>query len=162
MCGSRSGLVLREVQGQDVDCSFIGPEFADADAQAVLVQQLVDQGNVDGLAIAITKPSHGPTLEAIASAVLRGIPVITFDSDDPTSDGLAYVGTNNWAFGTHSTPINHLNIFSNALPLREHSVFNIQTSSTCLTSVRATSYVRDTSTLRLVTSKVASCARAFL
>ena len=81
-----------------VNCSFVGPEFADADEQAEFIRQLVEE-DIDGLAIAITKPNHAATLKAIDLATAQGIPVITFDSDDPASDRLAYVGTDNWAFG---------------------------------------------------------------
>ncbi len=53
--------------------------------------------NVDG--IAVSPIEAGAFAPEIDSALAKGIPVITFDSDAPTSKRLAYLGTNNYEAG---------------------------------------------------------------
>ncbi|KAL3781605.1 hypothetical protein ACHAW5_010535 [Stephanodiscus triporus] len=54
-------------------------------------------GQIHGISISVSDPDIVST--AINRAVAAGIPVITFDSDAEDSDRMAYVGTDNVAFG---------------------------------------------------------------
>ena len=80
-----------------VNCSYVGPDVQDAEMQAQIVTDLIENDQVDGLAISvIDTESIQPVIE---KAVNRNIPVVTFDSDAPDSGRLVYVGTNNTFFG---------------------------------------------------------------
>lgn len=79
-----------------VVCEFVGPIAQDAYLQLQIVQDLIARP-VQGIAIAAIDSTV--TTIAINLAIDAGIPVITFDSDAPESRRLAYVGTNNYAFG---------------------------------------------------------------
>jgi len=72
------------------------PEFvADGVAQAEIVAAALDE--MDGLAISVLNAElMRPIIDAARS---RGLPVVTFDSDDPESARQSYVGTNNTFFG---------------------------------------------------------------
>ncbi|KAL3941465.1 MAG: hypothetical protein SGBAC_004175, partial [Bacillariaceae sp.] len=90
---------LSKQQGVEVECLYTGPSDFDPDGtiQAALVQDLIDQGDIDGLSISILNAE--PMRPVIQNAVDRGIPVVTFDSDDPLSARASYIGTDNFFFG---------------------------------------------------------------
>ena len=81
---------------------WIGPEALDPTGtlqQQVLSTLLANrtQTPIDGLAISVTLAE---TIQPVIDvAVQAGIPVVTFDSDAPTSKRIAYIGTNNTFLG---------------------------------------------------------------
>jgi ribose transport system substrate-binding protein len=79
-----------------VQAKFTGPPTADAPQQVQVLQDLVSQG-VSGIAVAPMDADS--VIGVIASARRKGIPVITFDSDSPKADRIAFVGTNNLVGG---------------------------------------------------------------
>jgi ribose transport system substrate-binding protein len=82
--------------GPHVTVELQGPAEWDATLQARAVDQLVAR-RVDGLLV--TAGDASTLVPSINRATSQGIPVITFDSDAPASDRLAFVGTNNYAAG---------------------------------------------------------------
>jgi len=82
----------------EVGCKadWAGPQNSTVAEQRRLVEDAVAKG-VDGIAISsIEDKSSVPIIELAAS---KGIPVITFDSDSPSSKRIAYIGTNNYRAG---------------------------------------------------------------
>jgi ABC-type sugar transport system substrate-binding protein len=79
-----------------VNCSFRGPERPDAEEQIEIARLAIREG-VDG--IAISSLDDALTDMVIEEAFAEGIPVVTFDSDAPDSKRVAYIGTDNFAFG---------------------------------------------------------------
>lgn len=71
------------------DASFMGPTPIDAAKQIEQVKTLVEQGLVDGLAIAAMDPSFKPLIDELMD---KGIPVVTVCNDDPASKRLAFYG----------------------------------------------------------------------
>jgi ABC-type sugar transport system substrate-binding protein len=92
----RQGCEARAAELGNVVCTVRGPEQAVASAQVAIARQFIADG-VDGLAIASLDEKL--TALVIEEAYAAGIPVVTFDSDVPRSKRLAYIGTNNFAFG---------------------------------------------------------------
>ncbi|MBP7569501.1 MAG: substrate-binding domain-containing protein [Acidobacteria bacterium] len=82
--------------GPHVQVELQGPAEWDASLQARSVEQLVAR-KIDGLAV--TAAEANALIPAIDRAIGAGIPVITFDSDSPGSQRLAFVGTNNYNAG---------------------------------------------------------------
>lgn len=85
-----------EAKKVGVQAKFTGPPTADAAQQVQVLQDLVSQG-VDGIAVAPMDADS--VIGVVASARKKGIPVITFDSDSPKADRIAFVGTNNLGGG---------------------------------------------------------------
>ncbi len=82
--------------GIKIDIQWRTPVSEDAQAQAQAIEQLVASG-ADGIAVSA---SDAKVLKgAIDSAVDKGIPVVTFDSDVPDSKRFAYYGTDDFACG---------------------------------------------------------------
>ncbi len=78
------------------ECLFTGPAQLDDAEQARIVRDLVTK-KVSGISIA---PNNAESISNVISAALAAkIPVITFDSDAPKSQRIAFVGTNNEAAG---------------------------------------------------------------
>ncbi|MFQ3566180.1 MAG: sugar ABC transporter substrate-binding protein [Aggregatilineales bacterium] len=71
-----------------VDARFIGPVGADADAQVAELETLME--SVDGLAI--SSVSTDTLAPIINRAIEMGIPVITYNTDNPQSNRLAFAG----------------------------------------------------------------------
>ena len=85
-----------------VNCLWIGPEVFDPTGllqQKLLINLLANDTRqpIDGLAISVTREEAIQPI--IDIAVQAGIPVVTFDSDAPTSKRSAYIGTNNTFLG---------------------------------------------------------------
>ncbi|MBP7690635.1 MAG: sugar ABC transporter substrate-binding protein [Anaerolineales bacterium] len=73
-----------------VDAVMIGPTGADADKQIAELESLIDAGKLDGLAISsVSTDALAPIID---KALAAGIPVITFNTDNPASERLAFVG----------------------------------------------------------------------
>ncbi len=88
---------MREAAAEEgVDCQFTGPETIDVARQISIMEGLIAR-RVAGIAIAPNDPRA--IVPVINRAVGAGIPVVTFDSDAPESDRLAYVGTVNTEAG---------------------------------------------------------------
>ncbi|WP_413730028.1 substrate-binding domain-containing protein [Sodalis sp. RH22] len=82
--------------GDNVKVELQGPAEWDASVEARTVTQLTAR-KVDGI---VLTAGEAKTLEpAINRAIEYKIPVITFDSDSPTSNRLTFVGTNNYQAG---------------------------------------------------------------
>jgi ribose transport system substrate-binding protein len=82
--------------GPHVQVELQGPAEWDASLEARTVEQLTAR-KIDGLAV--TAAEANALIPAIDKAIGAGIPVITFDSDSPGSQRLAFVGTNNYNAG---------------------------------------------------------------
>jgi len=79
-----------------VKATFFVPQKEDIQAQISQMESFIAMG-VDGIAIAPSDPTAlAPT---IATAMSKGIPVITLDTDAPESERLAYIGTDNYSAG---------------------------------------------------------------
>lgn len=84
----RSG-VERAAAELGVDAAFVGPVGADAEAQIAELESLIERG-VDGLAISsVSTDALAPMIDR---ALAQGIPVVTFNTDNPDSSRLAFVG----------------------------------------------------------------------
>ena len=91
------GCVAMAAELGNVTCKYVGTDVGKAEAQADLIVSLIDQG-IDGLSVAVIDEEI--TGKAIRKVIEAGIPVITFDSDAASSGRLAYIGTDNHAFGS--------------------------------------------------------------
>jgi simple sugar transport system substrate-binding protein len=80
--------VERAAKDDKVNASFVGPVGADADAQISEIETLM--GKMDGLAISsVSTDALGPVIDRVLAA---GIPVVTFNTDNPNSKRLAFAG----------------------------------------------------------------------
>ena len=80
--------VERAIAELGVSAQFIGPVGADADAQISEIETLMDQ--MDGLAISsVSTDALAPLIDRVTEA---GIPVITFNTDNPDSARLVFAG----------------------------------------------------------------------
>lgn len=87
---------LSKKLGTNIKIEWRTPVSEDAQKQAEAIEQLVASG-ADGIALAA---SDAKILKsAVDSAIAKGVPVVTFDSDVPESKRLAYVGVDNFSFG---------------------------------------------------------------
>lgn len=80
--------VERADEADAVTARFIGPVGADADAQISEIETLIDQ--MDGLAISsVSTDALAPLINRVVEA---GIPVISYNTDNPDSDRLVFAG----------------------------------------------------------------------
>lgn len=79
-----------------VRADFTGPQTFDPKAERDALDQAV-QKKATGILIDVTDPSL--LKDGIDKAVTAGVPVITIDSDGPTSKRLFFIGTNNYQAG---------------------------------------------------------------
>ena len=71
-----------------VDAEFVGPVGADADAQIAEIETLLD--SIDGLAVSsVSTDALAPIIDR---ALEMGIPVVTYNTDNPESNRLAFAG----------------------------------------------------------------------
>jgi len=87
-----------EAVKREIDCQagWSAPSPADNNAQKKVFEDAL-AANVDGIAVSpIQADAFAPVID---SALEKGIPVITFDSDSEKSKRLAYLGTNNYEAG---------------------------------------------------------------
>jgi simple sugar transport system substrate-binding protein len=73
----------------NVDARIVGPVGADADKQIAELESLIETG-VDG--IAISSVSTDALAPVIDRALAEGIPVVTYNTDNPGSQRLAFAG----------------------------------------------------------------------
>lgn len=72
-----------------VDARFVGPVGADAEKQIAELENLVESG-VDGLAISsVSTDALAPMINRLLE---QGIPVVTYNTDNPDSNRLAFAG----------------------------------------------------------------------
>lgn len=81
--------VERAARELGVDAVMVGPVGAAADQQVAELENLIQAG-VDG--IAISSASTDALAPLINRAVEMGIPVVTYNTDNPSSDRLAFAG----------------------------------------------------------------------
>ncbi|MEQ9811894.1 MAG: sugar ABC transporter substrate-binding protein [Azospirillaceae bacterium] len=80
--------VARAGEELGVNAVFIGPVGADADAQISEIETLM--GQMDGLAISsVSTDALAPLINRVIEA---GIPVVTYNTDNPESDRLVFAG----------------------------------------------------------------------
>lgn len=79
-----------------VRSDFMGPQNYDPKAERDAVDQAV-QKKATGILLAVTDPAL--LKDSIDKAVAAGVPVITVDSDAPSSKRLFFIGTNNYQAG---------------------------------------------------------------
>lgn len=72
-----------------VDARMVGPVGADAEGQIAELESLIESG-VD--ALAVSSVSTDALAPVIDRALEAGIPVVTFNTDNPSSNRLAFVG----------------------------------------------------------------------
>lgn len=73
----------------DVDAQLVGPTGGSADQQVNEIETMLSQG-VDGLAISAS--SNDALTPVIDQAIDQGVPVISFNTNNPDSKQLAFVG----------------------------------------------------------------------
>lgn len=73
-----------------VDVQLIGPAGGDPAAQVSELQTLITQGNIDGLAV--SSASNDALKPVIQQAFDAGIPIISFNTNNPDSQQLGFVG----------------------------------------------------------------------
>lgn len=90
----------------DVEIHWTAPVTSDAAQQASIIESLIER-KVDGIGLSVNDPDA--LRGAIDKAMDAGIPVVTFDSDAPSSKRISFYGTNNYGsgkiFGEHLTRI---------------------------------------------------------
>lgn len=80
--------VEKAAKEDKVNAQFVGPVGADADAQISEIETLM--GKMDGLAISsVSTDALAPVIDRVLAA---GIPVVTFNTDNPDSKRLAFAG----------------------------------------------------------------------
>src|SRR6204780_1345894 len=79
-----------------VRSDFMGPQNYDPKAERDAVDQAV-QKKATGILLAVTDPTL--LNDSIDKAVAAGVPVVTIDSDAPSSKRLFFIGTNNYQAG---------------------------------------------------------------
>ncbi len=81
--------VERAAKELNVDAVMVGPVGAAADQQVAELENLIQAG-VDGLAV--SSSSTDALAPVINRAIAMGIPVVTYNTDNPSSDRLAFAG----------------------------------------------------------------------
>lgn len=94
---SAAAAATADRHGVDVNARVIGPNRADAEAQADTIESLVASGDIDCLAVQAANP--GLLDEAIDKAVDAGVPVFAVNGDSPDSKRFAFYGINAAAAG---------------------------------------------------------------
>jgi len=79
-----------------VRAEFLGPNTYDPKAERDALEQAVQQ-KATGILLGVTDPVL--LKDSIDKAIVAGIPVITMDSDSPSSKRLFFIGTNNYQVG---------------------------------------------------------------
>lgn len=88
--------MLKAAEEEGIKGYFTGPPTTDIGKQIDIIENLIVQG-VKGIGISPNDPTA--LKDVIARAMKQGIPVVTFDSDSPESNRMAYIGTDNEAAG---------------------------------------------------------------
>jgi ribose transport system substrate-binding protein len=91
-----SGFSHAAAEFKGIRSDFTGPNTYDPKAERDALDEAV-QKKAAGILISVAEP--GVLKDSIDKAVAAGIPVITVDSDAPTSKRLFFIGTNNYQAG---------------------------------------------------------------
>ena len=91
-----TGFSNAAAQYKGVRSDFVGPQNYDPKAERDALDETV-QKKATGILISVADPAL--LKDSIAKAVAAGIPVITVDSDAPSSKRLFFIGTNNYQAG---------------------------------------------------------------
>ena len=94
---SRAAAEVAEQHGVEIDARVIGPNRADAEAQAATIESLIASADIDCLAV----EAAGPRLltGVIGAAVEAGVPVFAVGGDSPDSKRFAFYGIDDYAAG---------------------------------------------------------------
>lgn len=82
--------VQKAAKNLGVDAKLIGPANGSAQDQVSELQTLISQKKVDGLAV--SSASNDALKPVVAQAYNAGIPIISFNTDNPGSKQMAFVG----------------------------------------------------------------------
>src|SRR5690606_8125641 len=97
-----AGLEEKVGQLEGVEYQWIAPPTGNPAEQVQILEDLINKG-VNGIGLA---PQEAASVEpVIAQARAAGIPVVTFDSDAPNSERVAYYGTDNRAAGRQQAEV---------------------------------------------------------
>jgi ribose transport system substrate-binding protein len=90
--------LMRAARQMQVQAELVGPDTYDAHAQQQELRRLIGlQQKPAGILIS---PADANLMKAdIDAAIVAGIPVITLDSDSPSSKRILFIGTNNYEAG---------------------------------------------------------------
>jgi ribose transport system substrate-binding protein len=90
--------LMRAARQMQVQAELVGPDTYDAQAQQQELRRLTNlQQKPAGILIS---PADANLMKAdIDAAIVAGIPVITLDSDSPSSKRILFIGTNNYEAG---------------------------------------------------------------
>ena len=90
--------LMRAAQQMGVKAEMVGPDNFDPKAEHDAFQQaLAEKIKPAGIMVSVADPAvMQPDIDA---AIGQGIPVITLDSDAPTSKRLTFIGTDNYKAG---------------------------------------------------------------
>ena len=80
----------------NIECLYMGNPVHSAELQAEVVREAIAM-EVDGISLSVVDTEMAGVL--IEEALEAGIPIITFDSDASETNRMAYIGTDNFAFG---------------------------------------------------------------
>lgn len=86
----------KAAEASKIKFDFVGPQTYDPKAERDALDKAV-QKKATGILLAVTDPAL--LKDSIDKAVGAGIPVVTIDSDAPTSKRLFFIGTNNYQAG---------------------------------------------------------------
>ncbi|MBC7217992.1 MAG: sugar-binding protein [Candidatus Caldatribacterium sp.] len=85
-----------------VEVEILGPDTADIGKQVAIVEGLIAK-KIDGIGLGVLDPTA--LTPYINTAMEKGIPVVTFDTDAPQSNRLCFIGTNNVEAGKHAARV---------------------------------------------------------
>jgi ribose transport system substrate-binding protein len=90
--------LMRAARQMQVQAELVGPDTYDAQAQQQELRRLTNlQQKPAGILIS---PADANLMKAdIDAAIVAGIPIITLDSDSPSSKRILFIGTNNYQAG---------------------------------------------------------------
>jgi ribose transport system substrate-binding protein len=88
---------LNETSPCQVDLLVVAPLNTDADEQVQLLNELIEMGTLDGIAVSCI--GGDSCVQPINAAIEAGIPTMTWDSDAPDSDRFTYLGIDNYEGG---------------------------------------------------------------
>ena len=88
---------VAEQRGVEINARVVGPNSADAEAQAATIESLIASADIDCLAV----EAAGPRLltDVIDKAVEAGVPVFAVGGDSPDSKRFAFYGPDDYAAG---------------------------------------------------------------
>lgn len=86
----------RELNG-NFKCWFNGTWDADVEGTIEIIEELIEDDDCSAIVISVLDPIA--YIPVINKGIAEGKPILTFDSDAPDSNRLAYIGTDNYFMG---------------------------------------------------------------